>query len=432
MSFLKRAIFGFLGICIGIATIGAGIYAYGYLRGNRSAPPFSDFSVRRLIAEFPYKGYIILSGSMEPAIKTGSVVITESRDFYGKGDIVSFKVSGNEKNVVTHRIASVTYGTTYFGSATYTTKGDANNAEDTQPLKQEDIIGRVVIVIPYLGYASDFLKRPQGFLLFVIVPATILIYEELKSIYLQISGHLKRVWKKRDPSRLNEKHTVRAPRFMLVIPVFGALLLLAAAGKAYFSDRESSQGNVLSAAANFGTPIPESTPTGVINQSIADTLVINEVLPVSTCTKGNSGKSAQWLEVYNGYPHEVNLKNYKLSDGTDIIDLVNANNIVVGSGGFALLSHDTSIWGTGPKACFTDNGVQSGNLGGQLNLNTGTLQLLATDSAVIDTVRWGEAENLVPEPDQSIERNPTGFDTADGTGFVSGDFTVRATPRPGM
>jgi hypothetical protein len=37
------------------------------------------------------------------------------------------------------------------GKVCYTTKGDANNAEDSWTLSEEEIIGKVVTKIPYAG-----------------------------------------------------------------------------------------------------------------------------------------------------------------------------------------------------------------------------------------------------------------------------------------
>src|SRR3989344_8759564 len=81
----------------------------------------------------------------------------------------------------------------------------------------------------------------------------------------------------------------------------------------FFSDSGNSTTNVFSAASTFPSPSPTPTP-------IAQTLVINEVLPDSSCSQGQT--EAQWLEIYNGFSTTVNLKNFKITDGTNTIDLV--------------------------------------------------------------------------------------------------------------
>lgn len=191
---------------------------------------------------------------------------------------------------------------------------------------------------------------------------------------------------------------------------------------ALFSDSATSTNNVFSAAQAFPTATPTPTPP------IAQTLVINEVLPDSSCFQGQT--EAQWLEIYNGFSTTVNLKNFKITDGTNTIDLVSAASVDVAPGGFVLLAHSTSIFGS--NKCYQDNGTQVANLGGNLNIDVGHLQLLDSSSVVIDDVQWGGDTGLNPLQDQSIERDPTGRDTATGSSFNAADFVVKSPPTPGL
>ena len=72
------------------------------------------------------------------------------------------------------------------GKPVYITKGDANNAPDTREVFQKDIIGKVLFDIPYVGYAVDFAKKPIGFSLIIIVPAAVIIADEIKKIFYEI------------------------------------------------------------------------------------------------------------------------------------------------------------------------------------------------------------------------------------------------------
>ena len=154
------------------------------------------------------------------------------------------------------------------------------------------------------------------------------------------------------------------------------------------------------------------------------------MLPDTSCFVGQN-KEAQWLEVYNGFSTTVNLKNFKITDGSNVIDLVTANNVDVVSGGFALISHDNAVWTT--NGCFDDNNVITANFGGgAFNIDTGFLQLLDAGNNVIDTVQWGGSTGLNPTQNQSIEREPDGLDSATGVNFNAADFVVRTTPQPGL
>lgn len=132
------------------------------------------------------EAFSVLSGSMEPTIGTGSMIFVRPKPFYEVGDIITVKSSTSDINV-THRVIAVTE--TPQGRE-YTTKGDANDVEDKEFAKQENIIGNVRFSVPFLGYLATFAKSPLGFVLIIVVPATIIVWEESKTIYKELSAKL--------------------------------------------------------------------------------------------------------------------------------------------------------------------------------------------------------------------------------------------------
>src|SRR3989344_1983440 len=90
-----------------------------------------------LIALFPIKGNIQLkivkSGSMEPSIKTGSVVIIKPSSNYAVGDVVTFGKDTKTDIPTTHRIVS---SRAQDGVIMFTTKGDANEDKDANEIRQ--------------------------------------------------------------------------------------------------------------------------------------------------------------------------------------------------------------------------------------------------------------------------------------------------------
>lgn len=130
-----------------------------------------------------YKILVVKSGSMEPAIHTGSVAVTRPESEYRAGDVITFKNKGDAKNSVTHRIVKIE---DIGGSLVFTTKGDANNADDTGKVPKSEVIGKVLFSVPYFGYAVDFAKKPLGFALLVIVPAGLIILEEILNIIREL------------------------------------------------------------------------------------------------------------------------------------------------------------------------------------------------------------------------------------------------------
>ncbi len=129
------------------------------------------------------KFMIVQSGSMAPAIKMGSIVMVKPMDEYKIGDVISFGEITRTKAPTTHRIYDMKVEG---GEPIYITKGDANNAPDTGEIKKEDIVGKVLFSVPFVGYAVDFAKKPMGFALIIIVPAAIIIIDEAKKIISEL------------------------------------------------------------------------------------------------------------------------------------------------------------------------------------------------------------------------------------------------------
>lgn len=210
--------------------------------------------------ERPYP-YLILSGSMAPDIAVGSIVVSVPQQFYTVGEVITFKETGND-TVVTHRIAEVVESA-YYAPRQYRTKGDANNSVDPFIVSQNQIIGKVEFALPYLGYLAHSAKTPKGFILFVVIPATIVIYEELKAMKnelgfkatLFVAHFRKKKTEENKPDTRQEKRAIALPMWAIV-PIVGAGLLLVAGAGAYFSDHEQSTNNTLGIATSYATPTP--------------------------------------------------------------------------------------------------------------------------------------------------------------------------------
>ena len=130
---------------------------------------------------FGWRTEIVLSGSMEPAIQTGSVVVSRpiAADDVREGDVIMFS-SPDGHTLTTHRVIDVESGK---DGLHVTTKGDANKGADINTVLPAQIVGIIVLSIPYLGYLVAFIRTPFGLVLFVVVPVAILIISELVKIY---------------------------------------------------------------------------------------------------------------------------------------------------------------------------------------------------------------------------------------------------------
>lgn len=137
-----------------------------------------------------FKFLTVQSGSMEPKIKLGSLVAVKPTGEYKVDDIITFRPEDNKNITVTHRIVGVEY---LEGNKTkYLTKGDANEDKDTEKLESSQIIGKVSLSIPYLGFAVNAIKTPAGSIVFVVIPATLFIANEIASIKNEVLNLKKR------------------------------------------------------------------------------------------------------------------------------------------------------------------------------------------------------------------------------------------------
>jgi signal peptidase len=121
----------------------------------------------------PYQTYFVRSGSMEPTIGTGSMVVLTKVDGaqLQPGDIITFKNPDNESVLVTHRIVEIE--TTDQGRV-FVTKGDANADVDTWRVPASGTGWRYKFNIPVIGYIFGYLGTPQARLGLLVIPAAIL------------------------------------------------------------------------------------------------------------------------------------------------------------------------------------------------------------------------------------------------------------------
>jgi signal peptidase len=129
-----------------------------------------------------YKIFTVQSGSMEPTIHTGSLIFVKPMADYNVDDIITRRTT-DPKITITHRIFSKEE---INGQIAFETKGDANDASDGEKFTKEGIIGKKIINIPYLGYPVGYAKTVQGLILLIVVPAVIIIYDEINKIKAEI------------------------------------------------------------------------------------------------------------------------------------------------------------------------------------------------------------------------------------------------------
>ncbi|MFC6355888.1 signal peptidase I [Luethyella okanaganae] len=108
---------------------------------------------------FQLRPQIVVSGSMEPTIPVGSMILaTEvSAAEIAPGDVVTVDRPGG-RGLVSHRVVSIE---SQNGGYSIVLKGDANETADPEPYLVSTV-GKLVVSLPVVGYVAAALKTPIG------------------------------------------------------------------------------------------------------------------------------------------------------------------------------------------------------------------------------------------------------------------------------
>jgi signal peptidase len=155
----KRATSGFVKdiiiVVIGIAVIWVGLrVAFG--------------------TENPF--YVVSSGSMVPNLNVFDVIVVNGNipfDQLKLGDIIVFHASAEDK-VIVHRVAEILSQ----DPRVIRTKGDANPGSIPGvdfPVAQQNYIGKVVYVVPQIGYVTRILTPPINYIIIAVIVGVMIV-----------------------------------------------------------------------------------------------------------------------------------------------------------------------------------------------------------------------------------------------------------------
>jgi len=102
---------------------------------------------------------VIISGSMLPKIDIGDVVIVKriEPEEVALGDVIQFREIEQDVRV-NHRVIEIQEDER--GLPLFITKGDNNESPDSEPVIAEQVMGRVIQVVPRLGWVTIALRSP--------------------------------------------------------------------------------------------------------------------------------------------------------------------------------------------------------------------------------------------------------------------------------
>jgi signal peptidase len=116
----------------------------------------------------------VLSGSMEPELEVGSLVVTRPvpPEMIKVGDVITFRQATANNELASHRVIGIFKNS----PICFETKGDANDKADPVKVPARDLVGKICLHIPMMGFFVEFLKTPTGFLFGVVIPGLIVTF----------------------------------------------------------------------------------------------------------------------------------------------------------------------------------------------------------------------------------------------------------------
>ena len=139
-----------------------------------------------LAPHFGWRVDAVLTGSMEPELKVGSLVVTcpvEPGDVE-LGDIITFHPTTAGENPISHRVTGIVGNS----PSHFETKGDANGGADPFTVPARNLIGKICFHIPSVGYFTEFLKTPLGFIFGLVIPGLVIIALYISNVWRAITG----------------------------------------------------------------------------------------------------------------------------------------------------------------------------------------------------------------------------------------------------
>lgn len=180
-----------------ISVLSYALFIWLLLIGGTLLLYVADIKIRAAKGDYSapvFNAYVVLSGSMLPEIAVKDIVVTKKvpAEELEIGDIITF-ISPDTRYggiSITHRILDKKYDES-LGSYTYRTKGDNNNVADTALVPNTNILGKVILKVPKLGYIQDLLSSKGGLIIIVLIPCLVILSYDIMKIFKNIGKKTK-------------------------------------------------------------------------------------------------------------------------------------------------------------------------------------------------------------------------------------------------
>jgi signal peptidase len=124
-----------------------------------------------------FKVAVVMSGSMAPAIPTGSLAFTGAiaTEDIKVGDVIAFNADEKATDSTSHRVMEIINDNGLF----FRTRGDANESDDPEFVPANKVRGRILFSIPRLGRlflsAVGYIKSQFGMIIFIVIPSLLTV-----------------------------------------------------------------------------------------------------------------------------------------------------------------------------------------------------------------------------------------------------------------
>lgn len=219
---------------------------------------------------FHWEPTIVMSGSMEPLITTGDVIVAmpvpqdKIKATVQPGHVLLAKNVEQPGTLITHRVIEVLPN-----GAGYTTKGDANRSQDGTPVSPENIKGVERIRVPYIGIPFQALKIGNPLPAIVFILLTIFAGVSVSGEKARIRAEEDKEIRLADPTMTRVKLRKRHKKWMLIkasaglatVAVLVGCFLMTKNSNALFIDIKMTAVNTWTTCSVFppaGTPCPDA------------------------------------------------------------------------------------------------------------------------------------------------------------------------------
>lgn len=188
----KENIFQYL-----VGVISYAIFIWLLLIGGTLLLYVADIKIRALKGDNNppvFNAYVVMSGSMLPSIKVKDIVVTKKipEDRIKVEDVITF-ISPDERFsgiTITHRVIEKYFDSSINGYY-FKTKGDANNVADDALVPYDNILGKVILKVPKLGYLQDLLASKGALLVVVIIPCLAIFSYDIMKMFKNVGKKTK-------------------------------------------------------------------------------------------------------------------------------------------------------------------------------------------------------------------------------------------------